>query len=352
MFTTFGALLENDVKQKNPRFDVFGVGNALVDVLARVSDPLIEELGLSKGTMTLMDAERQASVLSRLEHQSLQLASGGSAANTMVAIAQSGGSGLYFGRVAADTHGLFYKRDMEGAGIGFPVELAPESSLPTGTCVVLTTPDAERTMCTHLGVSTTLHKDQIDFGLLSDCQMCYVEGYLWDGDDTRAACIETFEWGKKLNVRTSFTFSDPFLVERFSDDFKTIITQLCDVVFCNADEARHFFDTDSLSECARRLGQMVELAFLTNSEHGCYVIEGNSVWKADGFSVNAIDSVGAGDAFAGGVLFGLTNGMSPRQAARWGNYIASRVVAQIGPRLERIDRSVLQSLLAEVTPNS
>ena len=135
---------------------------------------------LPKGSMSLMDSEKQASVLNKLEHNSLRLASGGSAANTMVAIAQSGGTGIYVGRVAHDPHGEFYKQDMLEAGIEFPVELAPEASLPTGTSVILTTPDAERTMCTHLGISTNLKTEDVDFDLLAQSKVSYVEGYLWD----------------------------------------------------------------------------------------------------------------------------------------------------------------------------
>lgn len=138
----------------NKKFDVFGVGNAMVDILAFVSDEFISSRQLNRGAMTLMNSADQSQILQGLELQNLKLASGGSAANTMVAIAQSGGTGIYSGKVAKDTYGQFYRRDMEAAGIQFEVELADEASLGTGTCVVLTTPDAERTMCTHLGIST------------------------------------------------------------------------------------------------------------------------------------------------------------------------------------------------------
>ena len=154
----------------NSSFDVFGVGNALVDILAQVSDEFVASFELPKGSMTLMDSEQQATVLTKLEEHNLQLASGGSAANTMVAIAQSGGTGTYMGRVAHDPHGEFYKKDMEASGIQFPVTLAPESGFPTGTSVILTTPDAERTMCTHLGISNSLSKQDVDFDLLSPIQ--------------------------------------------------------------------------------------------------------------------------------------------------------------------------------------
>lgn len=328
------------------KYDVFGVGNALVDVLAQVEDEFVAGFELPKGSMSLMDSEKQSSVLEKLDADSLRLASGGSAANTMVAIAQSGGTGVYIGRVASDEHGEFYKKDMKDAGIDFPVELAPQADLPTGTSVILTTPDAERTMCTHLGISTNLSLDDVDFDLLAQSRISYVEGYLWDPADPRAVCIETFERSKKSGVKTSFTFSDPFLVDRFGDDFAKVVEDYCDIVFCNAEEARKFFGSEDLNECNHKLGSKVEMGFVTDGGNGCYVIVDGNAEHVPGFEVKAVDTVGAGDAFAGGVLYGLTNGMDPIKAARWGNYFASRVVAKIGPRLESGLKSDLETVLA------
>ncbi len=322
--------MPNDEKE----FDVFGIGNAIVDTLAQVEDQFLQQLKLNKGGMALMDTPHQATVLNRLEHHNLQMASGGSAANTMVAIAQSGGNGVYFGKVAHDTNGEFYRMDLERLGVRFPVPLAAEASLPTGTCVVLTTPDAERTMCTHLGVSTELSASDIDLDFLSRSRCSYIEGYLWDAERPRQACIEVFEQSKRLGVKTAFTFSDPFLINRFSDDFHRVVDQYCDIVFCNADEAKMFFGEDDIAKCCQQMAAICDLAFITASEDGCFVVDRGAVTRVAGFPVKAIDTVGAGDAFAGGVLFGLTHDYIPAQAAKWGNYFASQVVTQIGPRLE------------------
>ncbi len=327
------------------KYDVFGVGNALVDTLAQVEDQFVADLGLNKGGMALMGTEQQAKVLDRLDHKNLQLASGGSAANTMVAIAQSGGSGVYFGKVAHDTNGEFYKHDMEQTGIKFPVPLAPEASLPTGTSVILTTPDAERTMCTHLGISTMLHKSDIDADLLGQCKLSYIEGYLWDADEPRAACIESFEQSKRQGVVSAFTFSDAFLIDRFAKEFHNVVEEYCDIVFCNSDEVRQFFEADELDECCRRMALICDLAFVTNSEDGCYVIEKGKITHIEGFPVKAVDTVGAGDAFAGGVLYGLTNGLTTHQSAKWGNYFASRVVENIGPRIDGDMRQHVKSVV-------
>ncbi len=314
------------------KFDVFGVGNALVDILAFVADEFISTRELNRGSMMLMNSENQSQILQGLELKDLKLASGGSAANTMVAIAQSGGTGIYSGKVAHDTYGEFYRRDMEAAGIKFEVELAPEASLGTGTCVVLTTPDAERTMCTHLGISTWLSPEDIDVFKLAQCQISYIEGYLWDAEKPRAACLKTFEESRKHGVRTAFTFSDSFLIDRFHEDFRQLLKNHCDIVFCNADEARKFFGDPSLETCVTRLGEQVPLGFVTDSANGCFVVEDGKVTHVPGFAVKPIDTVGAGDAFAGGTLYGLTHGHSAAAAARWGNYLAAQVVATVGPR--------------------
>ncbi|MGL5060247.1 MAG: adenosine kinase [Microcoleus sp.] len=325
-------MTEND--RGNGSVDVFGVGNALVDILALVEDDFVLSHKLNRGGMTLMDSETQGGILHDLERNSLQMRSGGSAANTMIALAQSGGKSYYSGKVAKDTNGEFYRQDLLAAGIDFNVHPATQSEGPTGTCVVLTTPDAERTMCTNLGVSTTLAATDIDVDRLSHCKYSYIEGYLWDAPDPRKASIETMEQSKRLGVKVAFTFSDGFLVDRFADDFHKVVSEYCDVILCNADEVRSFFKEESLAECARKMSSIADLAFITNGAKGCMVVENQQIVEVPGYPVRAIDTVGAGDAFAGGVLFGITNGYTAAQAARWGNFLASMVVQIHGPRLE------------------
>ena len=315
------------------QIDVFGVGNAMVDILAMVSDDFVREHVLSKGTMTLVDAEKQGRLLQNLERHDLQMQSGGSAANTMIAIAQSGGTGFYSGKVARDPNGEFYRQGMLESGVHFDVHQSPETRQPTGTCLVLTTPDAERTMCTHLGVSTELSPTDVDLDRLARCRYAYVEGYLWDPPQPRAASVAVMEAARRLDVKVSLTYSDPFLMGRFGDDFRRVTQEYCDIVFCNADEAMHLTGTSQVQDAARKIGEWVELAFVTDGANGCLVVHSDRIESVAGFSVKAIDTVGAGDAFAGGVLFGLSHGYEPLRAARWGNYLASRVVTHHGARL-------------------
>ncbi len=328
------------------KFDVFGIGNAIVDILCFVPDQFIIEHKLQRGSMTLMDSKQQAKILHDLEHHKLELASGGSAANTMVAIAQSGGTGVYCGKVTSDTNGEFYQQDLESSGIKFEVELAPEASEPTGTCVVLTTPDAERTMCTHLGVSTSLSTSDLDVDRLSQCQFSYIEGYLWDAPGPKQTCIQAMQASKKHKVKVAMTFSDPFLVDRYHRELKDVVSEYCDVLFLNADEARRFCESDSLEECAAQMGSLAPVVFMTDSENGCRVISGSDIQQVDGFPVKPLDTVGAGDAFAGGALFGLTHQMTLQQAARWGNYFASRIVQINGSRLDEPMTSHLKQIIS------
>jgi len=327
-------------------FNVFGVGNALLDILALVEDNFIQSHDLNRGAMTLMDTVKQGKLLQQLENNSLELRCGGSAANTMIAIAQSGGTGIYSGKVSTDTNGEFYQQDMVAAGIGFEIEPAESSQGPTGTCLVLTTPDAERTMCTNLGVSTTLSVADINLDHLSQCEYSYIEGYLWDAPEPRKASIETMEHSKRLGVKVAFTFSDMFLVGRFGDDFRSVLTEYCDVLFCNADEVRHFCGSEDLEVCARQLGEKVNFVFITNSDKGCLVVENQTLIHVHGFPVKPVDTVGAGDAFAGGVLYGLTNGLTTTQAARWGNYLGSQIVEIHGPRLPGSQRDKLKEIIS------
>jgi sugar/nucleoside kinase (ribokinase family) len=202
-------------------------------------------------------------------------------------------------------------------------------------------------MCTNLGVSTALSPTDIDVDRLSRCKYSYVEGYLWDGETPRKACLETMQQSRKHGVKVSFTFSDPFLVDRFPDDFRTVVGEYCDVVFCNADEVRRFFESESLDACATQLRSLVDLSFVTDGADGCLVVGPDATERVAGFEVNAIDTVGAGDAFAGGVLYGLTNGLTPVQSARWGNYFASRIVEVHGARLDKSLTDKLPSVLGE-----
>lgn len=313
--------------------DVFGVGNALVDILVQVDDDFIREHNLNKGGMTLADSSEQANLLQALENHEVYLRSGGSAANTMLGIARAGGKAFYVGKIAGDTNGEFYRQDLLEAGVHFDVQ--PGKSGPTGTSLVMTTPDAERTMYTNLGISTELTVNDVDTEKLKDSKYCYVEGYLWAGDGPRAASEKVFEEAKKNNVITSFTFSDMFLVSGFREDFYKITKEMADIVFMNMEEAKGFSEMENPDDVIAHIGNISKLAFITNGKHGAIVIQDKKSFEVPGFEVKAVDTTGAGDNFAAGVLFGLSRGFEPVRAARIGNLLASEVVQFTGGRLEK-----------------
>jgi len=325
-------------------YDVFGVGNALVDTLVSIDETFLTKKAITKGVMTLVDVHTQGELLASLHDHPMELRSGGSAANTMVALANCGGTGCYTGKVSSDTYGEFYKSDMEQAGIFFEVEPAEEGH--TGTCVVLTTPDADRTMLTYLGISTALTASDIDVERLQQSQIAYIEGYLWDGEGTKQACIHTMATAKQANVKVAFTYSDPFCVNRSRAEFEALTQDYVDILFCNHEEAMALSQTDQPEAALDYLSHLAPLVFMTWGAKGAMIAHEGDKLPVAPFPVKPIDTVGAGDAFAAGTLYGLTHGYSLLKSARWGNYLASRVILEIGARLPYSTKGQQDDVLA------
>ncbi len=331
--------------QNDKQLDIFGVGNAIVDTLAFVEDGFLEETGLHRGTMTLADAERQSLLLTSLKDYSLEIRSGGSAANTIWAFSLCGGRAAYSGKVSLDPNGLFYCRELEQHGILCPVKALPQSHGPTGTCIVLTTPDAERTMSTHLGVAPQLKSDDIDIDTLKRARYLYCEGYLWSNDLSRSTCIAAMEAARRHKVKVAFSFSDPLMVEQFRSDWLSVVEEFCDLVFCNAEEARHFSGAEDIGAASATLTKMTDATFITAGAEGALLCFDNEVEGIPGFPVKAIDTNGAGDVFAAGVLFALSRNYNPVEATRWGNFLGAEIVQIPGARLARQYNDTLLQIL-------
>lgn len=320
----------------NQPIDVYALGNALVDILAFVDDAFVTDLGFPKGSMNLVDTSKRTEILNGLEGRQLKMKSGGSAANSMIAILQSGGSGIFAGKVAEDDKGVFYVQDMKNAGVQYDIPFGDGAVEPTGTSIILTTPDAERTMCTHLGISVHLAPEDVIESQIAGCKFCYIEGYLWTGAATKAAALKTMELARKVGTKVCFTFSDSFLVNLFADEFRSKVLNQCDIVFCNGDEAKSYSGCADVADAAKAIASEVETVFVTDGKNGAWVANKGELVHVDGFPAKAIDTVGAGDAFAGGVLYALSHGYDAATAARWGNRLASAVVEVQGPRLEHL----------------
>jgi sugar/nucleoside kinase (ribokinase family) len=318
--------------RKMAQFDVFGVGNALVDIQTQVDDAVLAELGFDKGIMTLVDDAQQAAVLGKLNGRPLHRCAGGSAANTIVAMADFGGSAAYAGKVGDDEVGKFFLKDMRELGVTIDVDPADG---PTGTCAVLITEDAHRTMLTNLGASATLTQDDIDESLIKASKYVYIEGYLLTGDTTKAAAYHAIDLAKKNGVKVAFTASDPFLVNIIRDEIWDLITGPVDLFFCNEEEAKSLTGEEDAIACAAKIHEHAENVALTLGEKGSLVMHGGEAFPVEGVPARAIDTTGAGDMYAGALLYGISHSMSWRQAGHLASHAAARIVAQMGARLEK-----------------
>ncbi|HBL46618.1 MAG TPA: adenosine kinase, partial [Planctomycetaceae bacterium] len=290
------------------QYDVYGVGNALVDIQARVSDATLQKLGFAKGIMTLVDEDIQQKVLGELDGAPISQCAGGSAANTILGIADFGGKAAYAGKVGSDMLGEFDLADMRKLGV--TIEVPPAAEGQTGTCVVLITDDAQRTMLTNLGVSATLSVDDINEEHIKQSKYVYVEGYLFTGETQKRAAYHAIELAKKHGVKVAFTVSDPFLINLFRDEFQELIEGPVDLLFCNLEEARSLTGKHDAVDCAQVIHNHVPNLALTLGGDGSILMHEGRVIPIEGVEVKAVDTTGAGDMYAAGILYGITNGLS------------------------------------------
>lgn len=309
---------------------VVGIGNAIVDVLAQADDAFIVENGLAKGAMTLIDAERADRLYERMG-PAVEI-SGGSCGNTMAGIASLGGKAGYIGKVADDQLGDVFRHDIKAIGVDF--DTPPLQGLPpTARCLIVVTPDAQRTMNTYLGACVELGPEDVDEVLIKGAQVTYLEGYLWDKDRAKQAFLKAGAFVKEAGRRMSITLSDTFCVERHRESFLTLISENIDILFSNEDELKALYQTNSISEALDAVRGECEIAAITRSEKGCIVLEGANVFEVPAEPVDeVVDTTGAGDLFAAGFLHGLTIGRHPAECGRIGAIAAAEVISHIGAR--------------------
>ncbi|MGB5325758.1 MAG: adenosine kinase [Pseudomonadales bacterium] len=315
-------------------YQVYGIGAALVDTEIQVSDAELTAMGVEKGMMTLVDPERRAELLAQLEDHLVysQRASGGSAGNTIIAASYFGANTFFSGKVADDDNGRFYMQDMARAGVG----TAGDDFEPgiTGKCLILITPDAERSMNTFLGASESFSARELDFDALAASDYLYIESYLVTSASGKAAAIAAREHAQSNGTRVALSFSDPGIVAHFHDGIQEIMGGRLDLVFCNRDEALNYAKTESLDTAIEALTKVCDEFVITLGAEGALVHDGKQLHRIDGVRVDAVDTNGAGDMFAGAYLYGITNGMTRLTAGRFASFAAARVVSQFGPRLK------------------
>lgn len=316
------------------RYHVYGIGAALVDTEIEVTDADLSAMAVEKGVMTLVDEARQAELIEHLAGHLVhsKRASGGSAANSIIAIAQFGGSTFYSCKVADDDNGNFYLHDLKAAGVECHIDKQREQGV-TGKCLVMITPDAERTMNTYLGISATLSTDDLSHDAIAASEYVYLEGYLVTSPTGRAAAIRTREIAEQHGVKTSLSFSDPGIVAHFRDGIKEMIGNKVDLLFCNSDEALSWAQTNDLNEAIAEIKKIANQFAITLGADGAIVYDGVAQHHIAPHKVTAVDTNGAGDMFAGAFLYGVTQGWSFPEAGKLASVAAATVVSDYGPRL-------------------
>ena len=317
-----------DLMEKS--YDVVGIGNAIVDVLVQADDDLIANFELTKGTMALVD-EAQAERLYASVGPGLET-SGGSAANTLAGVAQLGGRAGFIGRVRNDQLGGIFSHDIRSVGARFDTPAATEGP-STARCLILVTPDAQRTMCTYLGASVGLDPADLDLEMVAQAKVLYLEGYLWDSDEAKAAFIAAAEVARAHGGEVALSLSDAFCVERHRESFQELVDGHVDILFANEMEITALYKANSFEEAADQVRGRCKLAALTRSEQGSVVLNGAGTHSVAPFQLGPLlDTTGAGDLYAAGFLHAYTQGQSVDECGRLGSLCAGQVVTQLGPR--------------------
>jgi len=315
---------------RHGELDVVGMGNALVDVLTHESDAFVRRQGLEKGTMHLVDEDR-ARELYEAMGPGIEI-SGGSAANTVVGVASFGGRAQYVGKVRNDQLGEVFAHDLRSTGVGYDVPLAT-SGPPTGRCLILITPDAQRTMNTFLGASVGLTPSDVDPSVIARGRILYLEGYLFDPPAAQEAFRAAARAAHAAGRKVSLTLSDPFCVERHRDAFLDLVERHVDILFANETEVRALYRAAEFDDALQQVRRCCEVAALTRGPQGSVIVAGDEVHVIDAHRVShLVDTTGAGDLYASGFLFGLSRGLDLASCGRLGSLAAAEVISHVGAR--------------------
>ncbi|MBS0520386.1 MAG: adenosine kinase [Proteobacteria bacterium] len=313
-------------------FDVLGIGNAIVDVISHADDAFLARHKLAKGSMMLID-EGRADALYADMGPGIEV-SGGSCGNTMAGVASFGGKGAYIGKVRNDQLGAVFAHDLRSIGVSFDTPQAT-SGPATARCLILVTPDAQRTMNTFLGACTGLGPNDIDPKLVGAAQVTYVEGYLWDAPEAKKAVLKAFDAAHAAGRLVSITLSDAFCVDRYRDEFRALIRDKVDILFGNESEIKSLYQVDSFEAALEATRKDAKIAALTRSEKGSVIVKGDETHAVPAAPVaKVIDTTGAGDLYAAGFLHGFTHGKPLGECARLGGIAAAEIISHVGARPE------------------
>lgn len=328
------------------RYDVYGLGNALLDVECEVEPEVLVELGIDKGVMTLLDEASQNKILNHLGNCAAKRTCGGSGANTIVAVSQFGGKAFYSCKVAKDEPGEYYLNDLTQCGVDTNLKLHPPEPGITGKCLVFVTPDADRTMNTFLGISASFSEAELVPDAIANSTYTYVEGYLVTGENSKQAAIKAREIAAAAGQKVALTLSDLNMAKFFRQGLLEMIGSGVDLLFANESEAFELAGTQDIAAAIAHFKALAKTFAITRGGQGSIIFDGEKLIEIEPFPVQAIDTVGAGDMYAGGVLYGLTNGMDWASAGRLGSLASSQVVTIPGARLATADVRALLAKLA------
>ena len=316
------------------KYHVYGIGAALVDTEIQVSDQDLVVMAVEKGLMTLVDETRQDQLTAHLEGHAVHAkqASGGSVCNSIFAASCFGASAFFSGKVGNDDNGRFFLSDLNAAGVDCVSQDHGDSGT-TGKCLILITPDAERSMNTNLAISESLSVQQVDKQAIADSQYLYIEGYLVTSESGRAAAVVARQSAESQGVKTAISLSDPGMVQFFRDGLEEMIGNGVDLLFCNEDEAKGWADTDDLDTAIAAIKKIAKTFAITLGAKGSVVFDGEQLFSIAAHSVAAIDSNGAGDMYAGAFLYAISAGHSYQEAGTLAGLASATVVTQYGPRL-------------------
>jgi fructokinase len=324
-------------------YDILGIGNAIVDVVARADEAFISRHDMHKGAMRLIDAEAADTLYAAMPPG--QESSGGSAANSCAVAAGLGARVAYIGKVADDQLGAVFRHDITAAGVHFPT--APlAGGAPTARCLILVTPDGQRTMNTFLGACVALNEADVDSALVASADVIYLEGYLFDPPAAQAAFRKAAKAAHTAGGRVALSLSDAFCVHRHRDAFRDLVAHHVDILFANEAEITALYERNTFDEAAEAVRQDVALAVLTRSEAGSLILQGDDVVRVAAEPTRVVDTTGAGDAYAAGFLAGLTAGKSLEICGRMGSIAAAEVISHYGARPEADLRRLVANRLA------
>ena len=326
------------------KFDVYGVCNPLIDLLSHIPDSFLKKNGIEKSIMHLISIEEQQRLLRGLsaDKLSVESASGGSGANSMIGIAQLGGRTAFSGKIGRDEHGKIYREKLEDLGVSARLG---EGDGSTGSSLILVSDDGCRTMNTYLGMGQELQVPDIDPEVIKVSKYLYLTGYLWDTESQKKAVLSALDEAKRVETKVALSLSDPFCVKRHKEDFKSLLQGYASMVFSNQEEAFTLLQTDVTQEAVDIMSKWTETVVLTLGANGAIISHLGQTYYIDPFPIRVEDTTGAGDAFAAGFLFGMTHEFSPLDSGRIGAVLAGAVIEQTGPRFHGHAHSLIREKL-------